>query len=179
MATEVKVKNGTPIVWADTTDYSSATSGYSRTHQIDLTSLASASARQGDKADLGATRARCYAVYVGGEFDTAPTAGATVEVWWSESASATAGVGNSGGASGADGAYHAGEETEWKKQLTRIGSLVCTADAEPTVQRQFVGFLWPKKRYGMPVIVNGSGTDFDTDAVEAYVALVPVVDEVQ
>lgn len=64
MATEILVKDGTPICWADTTDYNPAGSGISRTHQIDLTSLPDTKARQGAKADLGATRAARYAVKV-------------------------------------------------------------------------------------------------------------------
>ena len=53
MANEVLLKSGTPKAWADTTDY--AGDGGTRTHQIDLTSLADGAARQGAKADLGAT----------------------------------------------------------------------------------------------------------------------------
>lgn len=179
MANEVLVKNGTPVVWADTTDYSATASGYTRTHQLDLTSISSTAARQGDKADLGATRAARYAVFVGMEIDVAPTAGTVIEVYWSASASGTAGTGNDGGASGADAAYKAGEESEWKAQLTHIGSLVLTNDAATTVQRGFLGYFTPPQRYGMPVVVNLSGQALEGDAVEMYVALVPVVDEVQ
>ena len=114
MANEVLVKDGTPKVWADTTDYSSTGSGFTRTDQIDLTSLANGAARQGAKGDLGATRAARYSVTVGIEFDVAPTAGVEVEVYWSSSFSATAGTGNAGGASGADAAWQAGSEDEFK-----------------------------------------------------------------
>lgn len=180
MATnEVLVKNGTPIVWADTTDYNPAASGYTRSHQIALASLASTKARQGAKADLGATRAARYAVFVGMELDVAPTAGTVIELYWSGSASGTAGTGNDGGASGADEAYKDGEESEWKAQLTHIGSLVLTNDAATTVQRGFLGFFTPPQRYGMPVVVNLAGQAFEGDDVEMYVALVPVVDEIQ
>lgn len=180
MATnEVLHKSGTPIVWADTTDYSSTASGYTRTAQIDLTSIAANAARQGDKVDLGATRAARYAVYAGIEMDVAPTAGLTVQFFWSSSFSATAGTGNDGGASGADGAYKAGEEDEWASQLLRLGTMVLTNDAATTVQRQFLGFFTPPNRYGMPVVVNKGGQAFEGDAVEMYIALVPIVDEIQ
>lgn len=180
MANEVLVKNGTPIAWADTTDYSATGSGYTRTAQLDLTSIANGAARQGDKADLGATRAARFAVHVGFELDVAPTAGNEIHVYWSSSASGTAGTGNSGGAGGSDAAYKAGEEAEWVKQLTYIGSLVCTADAATTVQRQCVNPAFvPPQRYGMPVVLNSSGQALEGDAVEMYVALVPLIDEIQ
>lgn len=180
MANEILVKMPTPVCWADTTDYNSAGSGISRTHQIDLTSIADDAARQGDKADLGVTRPEAYAVLVGIEMDVAPTAGTHIEVYWSESFSGTAGTGNSGGASGTDLAYKAGEEDEWKKQLTLIGVLVLTNDAATTVQRACINdqFNAPT-RYGMPIVLNKSGQAFEGDAIEMYVALVPRTDELQ
>jgi hypothetical protein len=134
VATEILVKDGTPVVWADTTDYVSTNSAFTRTHQIDLTSLANGAARQGAKADLGATRAAGYSVRVGIEFDVAPVAGVVVEFYWSASNSATAGTGNDGGCTGADAAYKAGDEDEWAKQLIHIGDLIATADAATVVQ---------------------------------------------
>lgn len=180
MPNEILIKSGTPIVWADVTDYSSTLSGYTRTAQVDLTSLANGAARQGDKVDLGATRAAGYAVRVGVEFAVAPTAAVLVEFFWSASFSATAGTGNDGGASGADGAYKAAEEDEWKRQLILIGALVCTADAATTVQRQTIApYFQPPTRYGSIVVVNKAGQAFGVDAVEMYVAFEPIVDEVQ
>jgi len=60
MANESLLKMGTPVCWADTSDYDNTASGITRTHQIDLTSLASTDMWQGAKADLGATRAKGY-----------------------------------------------------------------------------------------------------------------------
>jgi hypothetical protein len=179
MPTEILVKSGTPVVFADTTDYVSTGSNYTRTAQIDLTSLASGAARQSDKVDLGSPRAAKYAIFVGVELDVAPTPPVMIEFYWSASNSATAGVGNDGGASGADGAYHAGEEAEWKAQLLHLGNLSLTADAATTVQRGFIGWFVPPNRYGSLIVVNGSGQAFEGDAVEMYVALVPIVDEAQ
>lgn len=180
MATEILVKTGTPVVWADTTDYSSTNSGYTRTHQLDLTSIANGAARQGAKADLGATRAARYAARLAVELNVAPTAGNEIQVFWSASFSATAGTGNDGGASGADGAYKAAEETEWVKQLIYIGSLVVTADATTTVQVQTINSMFlPPTRYGSPVVLNVSGQAFFSDAVEMFFALEPIVDEAQ
>lgn len=179
MPSQILVENGTPIVFADSTDYSSTNSGYTRTAQIDLTSLATTDSRQSDKVDLGATRAAMYSVRVGIEFDVAPTAGSTVEFYWSASASSTAGTGNDGGCSGADGGYKAGEETEWQKQLTLLGVLVATNDAAPTVQIQTIGRFSPQERYGQIVVYNGSGQALEGDAVEMFVALIPLIDESQ
>ena len=179
MANIINHKEGTPKVFADTTDYSATASGFTRTDQLDLTSIANDAARQSTKADLGALRARLYAVRVGIEFAVAPVAGATVEFYWSSSFSATAGTGNDGGASGADGAYQAASEDEWKKQLIFLGSLVATADATTVVQYQTVGYFTPPHRYGQVVAVNKSGQALVADAVEQFVALVPLIDEIQ
>lgn len=180
MASEILMKDGTPVVWADTTDYVSTASGFTRTHQIDLTSLASTKAREGAKADLGATRARNYSVRVGIEVDVAPTAGTTMDFYWSASASGTAGTGNDGGCAGADQAYKNAEEAEWLKQLIYLGSLVLTNDAAPTVQIQTINSDFkPPQRYGQVVVYNGSGQALEGDAVEMFVALIPNVDESQ
>lgn len=179
MATEILTKTGTPVVWADST-FSGTNSGYSRTDQINLTSLANNAARQGAKRDLGATRATRYIARLGVELNVAPTAGNEIQVFWAASFSATAGVGNDGGASGADGAYKAAEEAEWVKQLIYIGSLVVTADATTVVQVQTINSMFlPPTRYGMPVILNTSGQAFFSDAVEMFFALEPIIDEAQ
>lgn len=180
MPNEVLVKSGTPVCWANSGDYVSTVSGIARTHQLNLTSIATNAARQGDKADLGATRAERFAVKVGVEVDVAPTAGLLMEYWWSSSFSGTAGTGNDGGASGADGAYKAGEVDEWKKQLIFMGAMVLTNDAAGVVQIQTIneGFR-PPTRYGQVVVVNKSGQALEGDAIEAFVALIPIVDEVQ
>lgn len=180
MPTEVLQKGGTPVVFADTTDYSATNSGYTRTAQIDLTSLANGAAQESDKVDLGATRAAEYDVIVNAEIDAAPTAGSTsVRVYWSGSPSATAGTGNDGGAAGVDGAYKASEVEEWVKQLLPLGQLMMTADAAPVVQRGTIGRFSPPQRYGSVIVVNSSGQAFEGDAVEMCIALVPVVDEIQ
>jgi len=180
MANAILVNIGTPIVWADVTDFSGTANGYTRTAQIDLTSIASAAARQGDKVDFGDTHSTSYSVFVGVEMNVAPTAGKTIDYYMSFSASGTAGTGNEGGASGADGAYKAGEELEWLAQTTYVGSLVLTADASTTVQIQRINsdFSVPQ-RYGSPIVYNGGGQAFFSDAVEMFIAFVPNVVEVQ
>jgi hypothetical protein len=182
--TEQLVKTATPVVWADTTDYVDPTSGgvLARTHQIDLTSLADGAARQGAKADLGATRAKQYRVLVGIEMDVAPASGATIDFHWAASPEATAAEVNPGGTSGADAGYTgtAGDSLDDSlDQLEFIGSLRLTSDAATVVQYGEVGMLSDLQRYGMPVVDNNGGQAFEGDAVEMFVALVPIVDEGQ
>ena len=183
MATnEVLKKYGTPIVWADTTDYSSTVSGLTRTHQIDLTSVATTASRQGAKADLGATRAADYIVMVAVEFASGAISNEVVDFYWAASPSTTAGNANPGGTTGADAAYTgtAGDSlADSLKQLTLIGSLTTTADQTTVVQYGHIGVLSEIPRYGMPVVVNNSTGAFVADAVEMYVALIPVSDDIQ
>lgn len=179
MATEILLKNNTAIVWADPADYNSANSGYARTHQITLAALASAAAREGAKADLGATRAARYAMRVFIEVDVAPTAGTTMDFYWCSSISAVAGTGNDAGATGADAVYKGGEEAEWLVQALYVGSLVLTNDAATTVQRAMVGEFCPPERYGFPIVYNGSGQALEGDDIEMCIAVLPLIDESQ
>ena len=173
----IEIQQATAVVWANTADYTGTVSGLARTHQMDLTSLADTEGRQGAKADLGATRARDYLVLVAIEFAVAPASGEVVEFYWAESPITTAANANPGGCTGADAAYAgtAGDSiADSVKQLTFIGTLVCTADATAVVQYQTIGVLSPTMRYGMPVVKNEGGQAFHNDAVEMYVALIPI-----
>ena len=179
MANEILTKNGTPIVWADTTDFGG--SPLARTVQIDLTSVASTAARQGVKVDLGATRAARYDVTLRVELDVAPTSGNVVSLWWAASESPTAGTANPGGVSGADAAYTgtAGDSlADSIVQLIRIGILVCTSDAATVVQQQTWTFF-PACRYGSPVVWNEADQAFEGDAAEMSIIFTPAIDEVQ
>ena len=183
MATNlIKTTEGTPIVWANTTDYSNTLTGLSRTAQIDLTSIATTAARQGAKVDLGATRAQRYIVYVGIEMDVAPASNTLVEFRFGESPHATAGNANPGGMSGADAAYTgtAGDALEDSIHALRfIGSLVMTADAATVVQYGVVGILEDPMRYVMPLVINRTAQAFEGNATEMLVALIPLNDDIQ
>ena len=182
MAVEIKVKDGTPIVWADSADFSTTLNGYTRTHQIDLTSIADGAARQGAKADLTATRAARYSIHVGIEMDVAPASGATVDFYWAASNHGTAGTNNPGGTSGADAAYTgtAGDSlNDSLKGLFYLGTLVLTADAATVVQYAYLGEFVVPLRYGMPVVDNNGGQAMEGDAIEMYFALTPLIDERQ
>ena len=182
MATYTRAQ-GTPIIWADSADFNPAGAsslGTTENYQLDLTSLADGTARQGTKGDLGATRAGMYAAFLRWETGTAPAStGVTVDVYWSASTSATAANDNAGGCSGADGAWPGdSNEDEWAKQLILIGSLVLTADANTIqiacINREFQ----PPTRYGMPVIDNNSGQSAESDAVEMAFYLVPITESI-
>lgn len=179
MANEILVKSGTPVVWADVTDYAGA--GGTRTHQIDLTSLADAAARQGAKADLGATRAKQYTMTVCVEMAVAPVSKAAIAIYWASSPHATAGTLNPGGCSGADAAYTgtAGDSLDDSLiQLLPLGSISLTADATTLLQTYTVTLI-PQHRYGMPIIDNNGGQALVADAVEMFVSLTPIIPEVQ
>lgn len=183
MATnQVLQKLGTAIVFANTTDYSSTVSGLARTDQIDLTSLASGAMRQSAKADFGATRARQYRVAVAIEFAVAPASGESVDFYLAASPSATAANANPGGVSGSDAAYTgtAGDSADDSlKQLRYIGSLVATADATTVVQYQEIGIISDLMRYNSIVVDNNASQAFHSDAVEMFVAFIPIIDDVQ
>ena len=182
MANAINLTDGTATVWADTTDYSSTVSGLARTDQIDLTSLADGAARQGAKGDLGATRANRYKVLVALEYAVAPASQVTASIYWASSPITTAGNANPGGTSGADAAYTGtgGDSlADSLLQLEFLGEMILTADATGTVQYQEVGVLENPARYGMPVVMNSGGQALHSDAVEMYVALLPMIDEVQ
>jgi len=165
MANEVLVKQGTDIVWKNSGgDYA-----------ITLASLADDAGRCGVKADLGSTFAPRYAVTAEFNLDVAPTAGTVIEIWWAASHDDTT---FPGGATGTDAAYKAGEEDEWKKQLLRVGSVVCTNDADAVVQTQTFIFS-PPTRYGCPVVINKAGQAFEGDEDSHQLTLTPLIDEVQ
>lgn len=183
MASEILVKQGTAIVWADATNYTPVAGGFSQTEALTLGGLTAGAAKQGAQADLQHLATDKFParwlVAVSIAFNTAPTAGETVDFYWSGSPSSTAANANPGGASGSDGAY-TGIVTlaDSLLQLQYIGSLI--AEATTSAQYQTIGVLSTILRYGAPIVVNSSAADpLKTTATSAYVALVPLVDEAQ
>lgn len=182
MTTLVKVTQGTAIVWADATDYSSTVSGLVRTDQIDLTSLSSGAARQGAKHDFGITRDTSYKVVAAIEIASGAVSGEVIDFYHAGSPIITAANANPGGTSGADAAYTgtAGDSLiDSLKQLDYIGSLVTTSDNTTVVQYQDIGVLESIQQFGMPVVVNNSTGALMTDAVEMYIAYLPQNPDIQ
>ena len=185
MPNKIGIEIGTPIVWADTTDYSSTLSGLSRTHQITLASLADAAARQGAKADMASIAtthlAQRFSVLFRIEMDVAPADGAYVGLYWSSSPSATTATGNDGAASGSDAAYtgSAGSTiAETVLQLQHVGTMMLTNDAATVVQQATFITTLPQ-RYGMPIVFNMGGQAFEGDDVEMCIGFTPLEDEAQ
>lgn len=185
MPNEVLLKNGTDIVLADVTDHSPAAGNNlgTRTDQIDLTSLAAGAYRQSAKVDLGATRAKQFAVSGAFEFGTAPTAGGRIHVWVGFSNSATAGNGNPANLSGSDAAYvgygaAATDADECVHQLLYLGSIPLSNDADVQIGH-FATLIDPPQRYAVVVVKNEADQALQSDAVEMSVRLSPLVDEVQ
>lgn len=182
MPTDILVADVTAAVWANVTDYSSTVSGLARTAQLNLTGYANGAARMGAKVDLGATRAQLYAVMAALEWAVAgggPLSGARVKFYWAGSPSATAGNANPGGTTGADADYvgTSGDAlADAIRQLLFVGDMICTSDTTTVVEYQQIGVLEGAAipRYGMPVVYNTSGQSFVADAVEMYVALLPI-----
>ena len=174
------ITNGTAIVWADETDYAGGSQiGGTRTNDIDLTNLLFGEARQGEKVDLGETRAEDFEITLCVEFKAgeAPESGETVDLYWAPSTSGTPGTANAGGLAGTDAAYTgtAGDSlADSLRQLMFVGSLELTADAVGVPQRQTFD-LTPPTRYGQPVVLNNTDAeDFnDVDAEEMYIRLQP------
>ena len=184
MANEILAKDLTAFVWAHEDDYDDTKSGLVWTHELDLTSLADAAAQQGVKADLGATRSIDYAVLACIEMAVAPAVGAGVPIYWAGSPIVTAGNANPGGTSGVNAAYTgtAGATiAEAVNQLKLIGTFYLTDDATAVLQYMQVGVLRGNlvPRFGMPVVFNEGGQAFHNDAVEMYVALLPITPEIQ
>jgi len=151
--------------------------------ELVLLNLADAAAAQSAKVDLGAHFAERYACVAAIEMQVAAaTAGEVIEFYWSGSASATAGTGNMGAASGAAAAYsgYSSDLSDSVKQLVFIGNMVMTDDAVDSLQVGFVGDLYPPHRFGSLIVKNESGqTICDTDDIEAHVVLNPITIEVQ
>lgn len=105
-----------------------------------------------------------------------PTSGATYDFYWNASPSATAGTGNSGGASGTDLGYSV---TGGYKQLIHIGSLVCVANVLNIDAN--IGTLWLPHLYGSLVMQNNSGAAMvaDADADEIHAVLTPIIPDGQ
>jgi hypothetical protein len=187
MATQaIYIKNGTSFVWANSTYSPTAGTSlgtYSATYDIDVVDLAAAAARQSIKADLGNPRPDRYVVDCTFEPATDPAAGGYLSFYWSHSESATAGTGNTGLTTGADGAYTGilgGSLADSLLQMQFIGvaPAVVANDADG-VQLARVGYFTPLARYGSLVVVNNMSVALHSDSVEFAVRFMPIYDDVQ
>jgi hypothetical protein len=143
---------------------------------ITTASLANTAGRQSAKTDMGATFAPVWALEVDVELAATPTAGNTIDFYWGPSSSSTAATDNPAGLSGSDAAYsgYSSNLTASLKQLIYIGSLITTTQATTTVQKGFVGYLFPPQRYGILVIVNNAGSAFHTSDTNMQFVFTPL-----
>ncbi len=180
---------GTQLLFRDVTDFNSGPGppftaannliiGSPTEVQIDMTDVAAAAARQSDKtASLAQTGTAWPEFWVLGactEHVATPTAGETVDFYWNASPNVTAGTGNGGGATGADGAFAVAGIT----QLIPIGSLVlraATINIDPNVGRIYLPYL-----YGSLIVVNSSPTKaFHSAMDETHFVLTPRFPDIQ
>ena len=167
MANEVLLKQGTVVMF-----------GLDGNQDVDikLDSQADTEARESDAYDFGTTMATWYSLRVQVEFDIAPDADKTVDLYiaWSNDDAKWP-----GGATGADSEYMNGQEAEWIRNLKYVGSLITTNDTGPQIQ--IVGGFKPKARYGSLVFYNRTGEDtLDVGGVDSnFLWLIPMLNEVQ
>ncbi len=177
---DILVKVGTAIVLANLTDHAPATENNlgTRTHQLDLTGLASGAARQSDIIDLGENRAARHTVRPCLEMDVAVIAGSVVSLHWAPSPSATPATANPGGVSGSDSAYtgYSSNLAESIGQLQPIAPMFMTPQIAPIAQQAAIGTFESDHRYGSLVVYNETDQAFEDDAIEMSVLIEPIVD---
>lgn len=160
MVTEIKINPGTAVIWTS--------SGGDEV--LTLTSLANGDGRAGDLHDFGDPFPRRIQLVMELDFNSGPTAGYVVNLYW---ASSHDGTDFDGECTGSDSAYNAEEDM---RRLYYVGSLICTNDTDP--QRQSWVFELPA-RYGLPVVSNQSGVALTSTGTNQIVTVIPLVDEVQ
>jgi len=160
MANEIKVKQGTTVTWTSS----------GGDEAINLASLANGDGRSGDEHDFGATFAGRAHVQMTLDFNAAPTAGATVDLYWSSSAD---GTDYDGECSASGTAYNSEADM---KRLHYVGALVCSNDTDPQ-RASWVMFM--PTRYGLPVVSNQSGQALTSSGTAQTIKVTELIDEVQ
>lgn len=140
------------------------------TEVLTLTSLANGNGRMGDEHDFGATHSARCRIQLEVDFNAAPTAGLTMDVYWSSSAD---GTDYDGECTGADAAYNSEDDM---KRLYWVGSLVASNDTDPQIASWV---FWLPARYGLPVISNQSGQVLTATGTDQILTVTPLTDEVQ
>jgi hypothetical protein len=155
----IKQTQGTTLTWTSS----------GGDHVLDLGSLANAAGRQGDKHDFTATFPECVRIELLIDFNVAPTAGNTVDVYWSSSDD---GTDFDGECAGSDGAYSTQSDTA---RLHFVGCLSASASTSP--QRASWVFYLPA-RYGVPVVRNSSGQALTSVGTDQVLTVTPLVGDI-
>ena len=188
MATRV-VSFGTPIILADSADYS-PTAGLgltgTRTHQLDLGGIGAGTYRQSAKFDFfvgGSSCAEYWFCKVSIPPASAPTAGGSAEIFLAFSDSSTAANNNPGNLSGSDGPYtgYGAASTDADEQIggqfERLPkSLVFSADSDTHIAD--IGKFPVLSRYGIIVVRNSCSVAFATSAAQMSVQLFPIIETI-
>ena len=136
---------------------------------LTLTSLANGDGRQGDEHDFGAIFAQLVRIQLEVDFNAAPTAGLTVDIYWASSAD---GTNYDGECTGGDAAYNSEDDM---KRLQWVGSLVASNDTDPQIASWL--FFLPA-RYGLPVVSNQSGQVLTNVGTDQLVTVTPLVGDI-
>jgi len=188
MASEILRKYGTQLLFADhATDFGAAPAtaansliiGTPTDVQMNLSVIAAAAAWESAKtASLAHTGVLWPMEWEFGaclESTATPAAGGTFDFYWNPSPSATAGTGNSGGASGTDASY----AIAGLAQVKWIGSMVVVANVINI--NSLIGAISMPYLYGSLIVVNNTSVAMvaDGDADECHVVATPIIPEGQ
>jgi hypothetical protein len=155
----IKQTQGTTLTWTSSGgDYS-----------LTLTSLANSAGRAGAECDFGSPFPERVRIELQVDFTSAPTAGNTVDVYWSSSQD---GTDYDGECTGSDAAYSTEADCA---RLHYVGSLSASNDTD--AQRASWVFFLPA-RYGLPVIFNKSGQALTSTGTDQKVRVTPLVGDV-
>lgn len=160
MPNEILQKQDTDITWLSAAG----------TEVLTLTSLADGAGRMGEEHDFGSVFPIRVRLSLEVDFNAAPTAGLTMEVFWSSSHDGTI---YDGECTGADAAYNSENDA---KRLYFVGVLVASNDTD-TQRTSWVFFL--PARYGLPVVFNQSGQVLTAVGADQKVIVTPLIDEIQ
>ncbi len=191
MATnEVLIRaDSTVFIFTHPSEYSAQTNGVigTRTSDIDVDEgVTTGLAEESIKIDLGVDHAEEYEVMCTFQLEDDPTAGDTLDFYWSNSHIATAAVGNLGTAAGVSGAYAGGGNltlAEGLRQLIFIGSAIVginnDGDTNAGLQIAVVGTFSPgAQRYGSIIMHNNTAITME-DAVEFAIRMTPKIPDIQ
>lgn len=150
---------------------------------ITLASLAngngtSAGGRQSATLDLGTLWAQRWRLDADFELAATPTAGNAINLYASWNNATGAGKGNTSGSDAAYSGYSSNLDAS-AKHLEFLGAHVCTSQATATVQKSFVGVIFPKGRYLNLVVDNRSGAAFHSTDTNQVITLTPLEETIE
>jgi hypothetical protein len=106
-----------------------------------------------------------------------PTAGNAINLFASWSDTTGAGEGNT---SGTDAAYtgYSNNIDASTRQLELLGAFIVTSQATATVQKAYIGVVFPKARYMNLVVDNRSGAAFQSTNTNQVITFTPLEESI-